>query len=54
MLLFGEHEDLIAHPDQSRRYFAVGFRDSKVRIVSLPPMILFGISNRLSATGSWV
>jgi DNA invertase Pin-like site-specific DNA recombinase len=26
-------EQMAAHPDQSRRYFAVGFRDSKVRIV---------------------
>ena len=26
-------EQLAAHPDQSRRYFAVGFRDSNVRIV---------------------
>jgi hypothetical protein len=26
-------EQLAAHPDQSRRYFAVGFRDSDVRIV---------------------
>jgi hypothetical protein len=47
-------EQMAAHPDRSRSYFAVGFRDSKVRIVFLPPMILFGISNRLSATGSWV
>jgi len=36
----GEADDVIAHmeqqaahPDQSRRYFAVGFRDSNVRIV---------------------
>jgi hypothetical protein len=35
----GEADDVIvmeqkaAHPDQSRRYFAVGFRDSSVRIV---------------------
>jgi hypothetical protein len=26
-------EQQAAHPDQSRRYFSVGFRDSKVRIV---------------------
>jgi hypothetical protein len=26
-------EQLVAHPDQCRRYFAVGFRDSKARIV---------------------
>jgi hypothetical protein len=26
-------EQLAAHPDQSRRYFVVGFRDSNVRIV---------------------
>src|ERR1700722_6021297 len=26
-------EQLAAHPDQSRGYFAIGFRDSNVRIV---------------------
>lgn len=47
-------EQLAAHPDQSRRYFALGFRDSNVRIV-FPTTIHFSISNRSSLTihGDW-